>query len=82
MDAWGVSEAFYSFDFPRLHFVVLDCNFVKTAEGKYRDFASGDRYENRIHPDQLDWLKKISQTTTLPTVIVSHKVLDRRKARA
>ncbi|VTS02825.1 Uncharacterized protein OS=Maribacter sp. (strain HTCC2170 / KCCM 42371) GN=FB2170_02085 PE=4 SV=1: Metallophos_2 [Gemmata massiliana] len=73
LDGWGVKEAFYSFEHGGFHFAVLDCNFVKKADGRITDWASGDRYENRIHPDQLDWLAADLAGTKLPTVLVSHQ---------
>ena len=73
LDAWGVREAFYSFDHGGFHFAVLDCNFVKDAGGAYADWTPGRRYENRVHPDQLDWLKADLEKTALPTVVVSHQ---------
>lgn len=73
LDAWGVREAFYSFDHGGFHFAVLDCNFVKGSGSTYADWSPGRRYENRIHPDQLDWLKADLAKTALPTVVVSHQ---------
>jgi hypothetical protein len=73
LDAWGAKDAVYSFDHGGFHFAVLDCNFVKEADGAYRDWTPGRRYESRAHPDQLDWLKADLAGTRLPAVVVSHQ---------
>lgn len=73
LDAWGVKEAFYSFDHGGFHFAILDCNSVREAGGKYADWRPGRRYEGWLHPDQIDWLKADLAKTALPTVVVSHQ---------
>jgi 3',5'-cyclic AMP phosphodiesterase CpdA len=73
LDVWGADKSFYSFDRGGFHFVVLDCNFVRDRDGKCIDWSPNHKYEGRISPEQITWLKDDLEKTVYPTIVISHQ---------
>jgi 3',5'-cyclic AMP phosphodiesterase CpdA len=73
LDVWGADRSYYSFDQGGFHFVVLDCNYVRTADGKSLDWSPDRPYEGRISAEQVEWFKRDLEKTQLATVVISHQ---------
>ncbi len=64
----------YSFDKKGIHFVVLDGNFTKAGTAYERgNFHWTDSF---IPDDQLEWLKRDLQSTSLPCIVFVHQLVD------
>jgi 3',5'-cyclic AMP phosphodiesterase CpdA len=70
VEFWKAQAKYYSFDAKGFHFIVLDGN--EHNESKSRPPG----YARFISPQQLAWLKKDLDNTTLPTIVCCHQGLD------
>lgn len=67
VDFWKAEGKYYSFDFNRYHFVVLNGNEKGTGyEG----------YPRSVSEAQRDWLEKDIAATSLPVIVFCHQALD------
>lgn len=79
MAYWQMPKPYYSFDKNGIHFIVLDANFIQEG-GNFIDYANANFYIDAskrtfIHPDQINWLKKVLEQTNSPTILCSHQSL-------
>lgn len=66
--------SYYSFDRNGVHFVVLDGNFTQSGTAYEKgNFHWTDAF---IPDDQLQWLKRDLQSTTLPCIVFVHQLID------
>jgi len=74
--------AYYSFDHGGFHFVVLDGNYYKDAEGNFIPYENGNYFEcgfdDRLSlpwmsPEQIVWLEEDLAQTDKPAVLFSHQ---------
>jgi 3',5'-cyclic AMP phosphodiesterase CpdA len=77
--AWQMPGRFYSFDRGGFHFIVLDRNNLKTADG-YIPYAQANFYvagsmRAFADPPQLEWLTDDLARTDKPTVVFVHQGL-------
>ena len=73
----AADELYYSFDRAGYHFVVLDLNYEKFADGagyKRGEFSYLDTW---ISPAQLEWLERDLEATDHPTLVFTHQRLSR-----
>lgn len=70
LDFWKSPAKYYSFDKNGYHCIVLDGNDKNPSPDK----ASG--YSRFIGEEQMNWLKKDLETTSLPCLLFSHQCLD------
>ena len=79
--------SYYSFDQGGFHFVVLDTNYIKTADGEFFAYENANYFEagfrddwvrENVSPDQLEWLKEDLAKTTNPTIVFSHASFAQR----
>ena len=80
---WAMPARYYSFDLGGYHFVVLDRNNLKTADG-YVPYAKANFYVDRAmrahaDPEQLEWLQADLTSTQLPTVVFVHQGLGMQR---
>ncbi len=73
--------SYYSFDSNGFHFVVLDTNYVRMANGEFFAYENGNYFECGFRDDwerewvsseQLVWLEEDLKKTDKPTVVFSH----------
>lgn len=82
MKLWGMPAPFYSFDAGGVHFVVLDRNCIRNADGTFSDYNRAN-YARKPAPDinctssaQLDWLANDLATTRLPVLVFLHQPVN------
>ena len=68
------NSSFYSFDFNRMHFIVLDANF-KSDETDYRA-GNFDWRDTNIPAAEIEWLKVDLKATRKPVIVFIHQQLD------
>ncbi len=68
------SETYYSFNVRGVHFVVLDANF--RSDGTGYDSGNFDWREAVVPASQLQWLSKDLASTSFPTIVFVHQLLD------
>ncbi|WP_316794131.1 metallophosphoesterase family protein [Pedobacter frigoris] len=69
VDFWGAKGKYYSFDTNGYHFVVLNGN--ERPEG---DTSKG--YPRSITKQQVQWMKKDIESTSLPVIVFCHQGID------
>lgn len=69
MEFWGMKERYYSFDLGGFHFIVLDSN------DRPENFKGG--YPSHLDDEQVGWLARDLEGTTLNTFVISHHSLER-----
>ena len=67
-------KSYYSFDFNRVHFVVLDANY--RADGTDYDHGNFNWTDANIPPAELNWLKQDLAATRGPAIVFIHQLLD------
>lgn len=79
MRLWGMERPYYSWDRGGYHFVVMDRNFLKTADGSLVDYAR-DNWGPLPSPQrsftdatQLAWLRKDLAAATGPIILFMHQ---------
>jgi predicted phosphodiesterase len=65
---------FYSFNFNRLHFIVLDANF-KSDGADYRN-GNFEWQDTNIPSAEIEWLKMDLKATNDPVIVFIHQKLD------
>lgn len=79
MQLWGMKERYYSFDREGFHFIVMDRNFMRTADGTLTDYDNSNwgpvAAPGRSFTDQaqLDWLKKDLAQARYPSIVFMHQ---------
>jgi hypothetical protein len=68
-----VGSTYYSFDCQRIHFIVLDANFL--ADGTPYDHGNFNWQITHIPKAELDWLSNDLAETKLPSIIFCHQQL-------
>lgn len=79
----GEVKPYYSFDMGGFHFIVLDGNFYRTAEGEYVSYCCGNYFDTPfdggslpwLPPEQMEWLRQDLEKTAYPSVVFSHQSL-------
>ncbi len=68
------NSTFYSFDFNRLHLIVLDANFKSDGA----DYKAGnfDWRDTNISTAEIEWLKSDLKATQKPVILFIHQQLD------
>jgi predicted phosphodiesterase len=70
------SSCHYSYDFKRIHFIVLDANFRTDGTAyNHGNFNSSDTY---IPEAELNWLTQNLTCTALPSIVFCHQQLGGR----
>jgi len=67
-------KTYYSFDFKRAHFVVLDANY--RADGADYDHGNFDWTDANIPAAELEWLKDDLEGARGPAIVFVHQLLD------
>ncbi|MBC9913831.1 metallophosphoesterase family protein [Chitinophaga varians] len=71
---WKIPNTYYSFDLKGYHFIVLDGNDTNPAhQPKWK-------YERFIGEEQLQWLAKDLDSTSLPVIVFCHQGFDNDNA--
>ncbi len=68
------AKSYYSFDFNRVHFVVLDANY--RADGTDYNHGNFDWTDANIPPAELNWLKQDLVAAHGPAIVFIHQLLD------
>jgi len=68
------SKSYYSFDFNRVHFVVLDANY--RADGTEYDHGNFNWTDANIPAAELNWLRQDLAAAHGPTIVFIHQLLD------
>ncbi|MBE6885291.1 MAG: serine/threonine protein phosphatase [Ruminococcaceae bacterium] len=87
----GVDDReYYSFDHGGFHFVVLDGNYYKDADGNFIAYENGNYFECGFNknlslpwmpPEQIAWLEKDLAQTDKPSVLFSHQSFSEAMSR-
>lgn len=75
MDFLGIESNYYTFDMHGIHFIVMDDNHIKLADGSFIDYDNGNYYDaNRdwFGDEQLAWVTQDLANTDQATVIFRH----------
>jgi 3',5'-cyclic AMP phosphodiesterase CpdA len=84
VDQWQMPGRYYSFDRGGIHFVVIDRNNLRTADGYVAydkaNFYVDGQLRGFADPQQLAWLREDLRTNRLPAVVLSHQGLGIREA--
>lgn len=67
-------RSYYSFDYRKVHFIVLDGNFTK--EGVSYEKGNYDWTDSFIPGEQLAWLEDDLRKTNLSSIVFVHQLLD------
>lgn len=72
----GITQdaSYYSFDHAGVHCIVLDACY--TTDGKDYDHGNFNWKDPNIPQEQCDWLKEDLASTTNPTLVFVHQLLD------
>ena len=70
----GQPKSFYSFDLNQHHIVILDACF--RSDGVAYGGVKFDWGDANVPPDEIEWLRKDLQQTSLPTIVFVHQRLD------
>ena len=79
-DYMGMEHNYYCFDIKGLRFAAIDTSYIY-YDGKYIPYENRnlESLENAIYPcvpeEQLEWLKKVTQTADKPVIVLSHHQL-------
>jgi len=77
MKLWGMERPYYSFDQGGYHFVVMDRNFIRQADGTYLDYArsnwGADVTRSFTNPEQLNWLRQDLAAAKSPVIVFMHQ---------
>jgi predicted phosphodiesterase len=68
------SKSYYSFDFNRVHFVVLDANY--RTDGTDYDHGNFNWTDTNIPPTELNWLRQDLAAAHGPAIVFIHQLLD------
>lgn len=68
------AKSYYSFDFNRVHFVVLDANYK--SDGTGYNHGNFDWTDANIPPAELKWLRQDLAIAHGPTIFFIHQLLD------
>jgi UDP-2,3-diacylglucosamine pyrophosphatase LpxH len=81
VSAYNMPNNYYSFHIGGWHFIVLDGNYIKTADGKYEHYDHSHYFWQDLPwmaTEELHWLENELQKTNEPVVIFSHQPLYNR----
>lgn len=75
-------QTWYSWENGGIHFVVLDADYTPAPPHRPYDMNTPEDSfwtwkDTFVPPQQLKWLKKDLEATSLPTVVFTHQTLDR-----
>ncbi len=84
LDNTGIpkGQTWYSWDNNGIHFVVLDADYTPVSPHRPYDMNTPqDTFwtwkDTFVPPQELEWLKKDLNATSLPTIVFTHQTLDR-----
>ncbi|BDC48273.1 hypothetical protein F183_A05890 [Bryobacterales bacterium F-183] len=77
LDALRQERSYYSFDAGGVHFVVLDCNYIRIDRG-FVDFDRGNYFQaptarDWVSAEQMEWLEADLNASKLPGVVFAHQ---------
>ena len=78
INVYNMPSEYYSFHVNGWHFIVLDNNYIKTANGSFEHYDHSNYFYQDLPylpPKELSWLEKELEKTNEPTVIFSHAPL-------
>ncbi len=75
---FGAPDTYYSFHKNGWHFIVLDGNYIKDANGEFQHYEYGQYFYQDlpwIPPEEMAWLRNELEHSTEPIVLFSHQPL-------
>lgn len=81
MEAYGMESSWYSFRCKGWHFIVLDGNHFRNADGELVPYGGAASYyqdQPYLGQTQLQWLEEELNTCPEPAVLFCHQPLNRR----
>ena len=79
--AYGMPNAYYSFEFKGFRFIMLDNNSFSEYPGIYfhysrRNYFDHGKGREYIAPEQVEWFRETVKNSTVPCIVMSHASLD------
>ena len=79
--AYGMENAYYSFELNGFRFIVLDNNSFSDYPGVYfhysrRNYFDHPKGREYIAPEQLEWFRETVKNSTVPCIVMSHASVD------
>ena len=79
--AYGMPNAYYSFDFNGFRFIMLDNNTFSDYPGVYfhysrRNYFDHGKGREYIAPEQVEWFRQTVESSPIPCIVMSHASLD------